>query len=505
MYLAHTLRIPFLLLVASTLASSGLVFPVVWYVAPIGLGLFFYVLLEARSWKRACVYGLMFGSIAGGSAISWFWDTLPLTWLKLASPSYAWWLVAISWGSVALVFGVVTACFAPVFRRALTIPYLNVIANALLFAVYEEARMWAFSLWTYAPRSLLGAHFSPAAFGYPLTENTFLLQVAEGGGLWYLNILVALGAGVIALGIRFFYKKIELPQLSLGAALILIILIYPLFSPYRENTPHDSVRLALVVSDIPINHPPNDPAAYLTLLKRIASSTPSVDIIALPEEDQLESAFPDEQTKKAEMQKIFGDRKVLIMGPRHTKAADEGNNVGLVFESEDGTVLARYAKRFMMPNGEYIPYTGYLAFSLRKDQGLDRYYTYVPDAKATSTPLAVVDFKSYRIGGLICSDILSPQLYRELGRDYGANVLVNIANHSWFHHSEILKNKLLQIAKVHAVQNRAYFFQAANGAPSYAIDPRGNIIGISPVRAKGVLFVDIPSHTSEYQSFIPVP
>jgi apolipoprotein N-acyltransferase len=107
------------------------------------------------------------------------------------------------------------------------------------------------------------------------------------------------------------------------------------------------------------------------------------------------------------------------------------------------------------------------------------------------TDLIAVPFKDSVVGGLVCSDFLSPVLNRELAHLHGATVLVNSANPAWFHDSRILYTKTIQVSKVHAVQNRAYYLQASNGSPSFAIDPTGKIIAETAWKETTVLPVDL--------------
>lgn len=482
------------LIVASILGSLGIMFGSWWFLTPLSLALFFATIESIRSTRTVLLYGFLFGYATGGAGIAWFWNTLPLSWLGLENANYAWWLVFISWAAVTAIFALVTAVWSPLFKKVLQVPYIGALLVAIVFALHEEARMWAFSILTYAPRGLLGPHFSPISFGYPLAENPYLLQLARDGGVAYLNTLVALiGSTLVLLAHRVKEKKYTYATV-LSSIVLISILALPLTYTKKEYK-GEVINLALVTTNVPINIGPNSNEEYLALLTRLASSTPALDVIILPEEDRMESAFTSEKERKDTLHALFPKRKVLIIGPRHTPAPEGGRNIAVVYENEQGEEVGRYAKRFLMPGGEYMPYMMTGVFSVRNDTGLHSYYKEIPDAPVPPTPLTSILFKGERFGTLICSDILSPVLYRELATKGGASILVNVANASWFHHSSLLEEKTLQIAKVHAVQNQTYFFQAANGTPSFSVAPDGTVFGYTPKKSTGVLYVTLAPNT----------
>ncbi len=106
--------------------------------------------------------------------------------------------------------------------------------------------------------------------------------------------------------------------------------------------------------------------------------------------------------------------------------------------------------------------------------------------------MPAVSLKGVKIGGLLCSDLLSPSLYPSLVREGSAEVLVNLANQFWFHNSRILYWKTLQLARVHAVQSRTPFVLANNAAPSFVLDRQGNVLVESRWGETSVLYASLP-------------
>ena len=108
------------------------------------------------------------------------------------------------------------------------------------------------------------------------------------------------------------------------------------------------------------------------------------------------------------------------------------------------------------------------------------------------TKVKAVPYKNAVIGSLLCSEILSPQLYRDLVKNQDANILINLSHTSWFNGSKSLFNKMKQMAKVHAVQNRTYFIQTSNGLPSFVLDYNGKTVMETNQGETKIIYIDIP-------------
>lgn len=483
------LRSLLILSAASVAAVLGITYAACWVLAPIGLMLFFYDLWTARSWKGAFWRGFVFGLATGGAGIWWFWDTLPLDWLGLAGSHNGWPFVLLSWGPVTIMFACVTAVMAIPLWKVRSLPYAS-LAAALLWAITEEARMWGFSILTYADRGLLGPHFSATSIGYPLAENPYLLQLAEGGGVFFLNGVTALIAlvGVAALR-RTGDRALHTDRIGASFALILILLV-PLVSGYQARA-YEPLVTALIATDIPVGTVGGE-NRFKEVLERAVAEVPDADLIVLPEEFRLNPPFTSADEKQAYFSGLFEGRDVLVVSGKHVPAhKSPGFDITLLFDDETGATRGTYVKRFLMPGGEYMPHAMLAVFKLAPDSGLSRYLNSIPQIAPERTELVAVPLGERVVGGLVCSDFLSPQLNRELAVRHGANVLVNSANPAWFHYSPSLYTKTLQVSKVHAVQNRAYYLQASNGAPAFAINPKGELVAESSWRQTSVTRVEI--------------
>lgn len=458
---------------AALIAGAGILFPIAWVLAPLGLALFFFCLIRAKSAGQAFLEGLVFGIATGGSGIWWFWDTLPLDWLGLSSSQVGFALVLLSWGPVTLMFGLVTAVGAVLMWKARRLP-LAALILALLWALIEQARMWGFAILTYADRGFMGAHFSSTSIGYPLAENPYLLQIASFGGVFALNLATALFAAVAAYALM----RDRSWRLIPAVPVLAVALLLPLFAPAPQAS-GPSFEAILGYSNIPVGtrNPPN---RFVEMLSEAATTSPEALLFVLPEERGYNPPFKSEEERRAVYRKLFGERDVLILSTVHVPAEPTGYNIALRYENGAGDLLGSYSKRFFMPGGEYMPHAMLAVFTLAPDSALSGFIGSLPTKAPPFTELMALPLAGHRVGALVCSDFLSPELNAELALTHGADVIVNSANPGWFHDSKTLYDKTLQISKVHAVRGRSYYLQSSNGAPAFAIDPYGKVIAESP-------------------------
>lgn len=488
--------------VASLCSAAGIIFPQLWWLALLGLGAFFSLFLKEKlSTPRALLYGLVFGSASGAAGTVWFWDTLPLTFLRIDNPSVQLIAVSMTWVYVALSLA------APVTLVGLGLNYLGrskcyPVVAAILWSATEVARMWSFALTTWGPKSLFGPHFSVAAVGHVLSENEALLRLAHPWGLDALNFFAAFAAALV---VWFFgtairsssARSIAYAQSLLVASIAIFVASTPM-SPQREEASR-SIRFALIHQNLSLESifDKSGQEEVLQELSVAATALPPVDVIVLPEELGLTTIFWSKEEYQSFVQRYFGGRDVLILNSRNELfPADERNEFPdakkLLYDSTITGELTRYIKQMLMPLGEYAPSFTRTFFSVIKDSQLQGYLDGISQqVMRVSESLPVAIFKGARIGGLLCSDLLSPQLYRSMVLAEQPHILINLANQFWFHGSKTLHWKTRQIARVHAAQNRLPLLIANNMAPSIIIDPLGRVVSESRWGDRGVMYFDL--------------
>ncbi len=136
----------------------------------------------------------------------------------------------------------------------------------------------------------------------------------------------------------------------------------------------------------------------------------------------------------------------------------------------DATLGGAYAKRVLMPFGEYVPFSDIFPF-LKDIVPIGEGFTVGPIIE----PMKLGDA---RIGMLICYEDLVSDLAREYNRK-GANVLLNITNDAWYGDSPASRQHDL-LARFRAVETRTYLLRSTNTGFTSVIDPFGKIIGSLP-------------------------
>jgi apolipoprotein N-acyltransferase len=493
------MRATLLLLTAVGSASLGIVVPTLWFSVFVGLAVFF-ALLRAHTPRAtvAALYGLLFGCATGGAGTIWFWDTLPLSFLGISDPHVQRIAVGMTWGFVAISLGL------PVMIGAVAIWVLRAsrwfpVITPILWVLTEIGRMWSFAITTWGTQSLFGPHFSSASIGYAITESSLLARLAYPFGIDALNLFVALVAACVAvapaLGRQ---REVRVPfALTFGCALLLFTASRSSISATPPADPN-KLRVAIISERIQDVRDLSTHRLLTETLAKVAAAKPPVDVIILPEEFSLTSIFWSKSEASKFLTTHFGEREVLILNTRNNVYPEDERNEEiepkkLVYDTTSRGEVGRYTKQMLMPLGEYAPAFTQTFFSLLDDPELHLYLQDVAAGPPHTDHLSVGEFHGVRLGGLLCSDMLSPHLYRSLARDHQADVLVNLSNHFWFHGSRALYWKTMQMARVHAIQNHAPLLVANNMAPSFALDSEGHRIAEASWGSRDVLYVDLPS------------
>ncbi len=459
------------------LACIGLVIPALSLLIIPATGFWFLGSQRAQGTTRAALGGLIFGLLAGIGGIWWMVDALPLSWLSIPEPlqiPFVSTVMAVTAFSLALPFA-----FGSCLVRILPLnAWYTPLSFGFLLAGVEVVRPFCFSLFFLAPGIPVNGHFSVAALGYVLMEIPFLSPLALTG---ITGLSVFLGA----LGALFAQLLVE-RSVPIKSSVLLVIILFTLHLALPSSQENESqLRIGLVNSYFPAGNFSN-PEEIIRLIK-VAGSGES-DVIVVPEGYGLAKFLTEEDRKKLYTD-AFGNRGGLIIDSSTVRDAT-GLHSRIVYWSTERGEIATQDKIFLAPIGEYFPPLIHRMLTFSGEEALLGYRAYTNPIRS-GTGLSTALFKGRVFGGLLCSELLSPWLYRELTHDHGAQVLVNLANNSWFHNSRLLHHRLIQIARVHAIQNNSYMLVSANGSPSFAIDPGGLIIAEGTWGSPGVVFATI--------------
>ncbi len=143
-----------------------------------------------------------------------------------------------------------------------------------------------------------------------------------------------------------------------------------------------------------------------------------------------------------------------------------------------GAGSGRYAKRRLVPFGEYVPFEGLL-------RGLIGFFD-LPMSHAVpgAARQALLKIGQERAAMAICYEVAYPGL---VGEDFpAADVLLTISNDAWFGGS-LGPHQHLQIAQMRALENGRYLLRATNTGLTAIADERGRIVSRLPQFEAGVL------------------
>ena len=160
--------------------------------------------------------------------------------------------------------------------------------------------------------------------------------------------------------------------------------------------------------------------------------------------------------------------------------------------SPEKLLTGQYAKRHLVPFGEYVPLKSLLFF-------LEKLVVGIGDFKPGQGPLTVqlpdsLDNVETSIGVPICFEIIFPDLVRRMAKE-GANFLVTLTNDAWFGDSAA-PYQHFSMAVFRAVENHLAVARAANTGISGFIGPAGHIIEQTPIFTQQAVTGAIPLRTS---------
>lgn len=147
----------------------------------------------------------------------------------------------------------------------------------------------------------------------------------------------------------------------------------------------------------------------------------------------------------------------------------------LVALNNRGEVVSEQSKRFMIPTGEYMPYSLIGAFkAIGQGHKLTEFNTtqkVIPGSKDETT----IEYEGQSFGALVCSGVLSLDEYARLS-EQGADVLINTASLSFLATNSRYNVLGQRAARFQAVSNNRPLIQASRSSRSYALNNQGQVL-----------------------------
>lgn len=475
----------------------------VWFLSFFALVPVFYFLYQKRLNLKKVFFGsFIFGFVFIGGVVSWFWQTLPLDWAGVENKTESILIVFLVWCFSSLVLSFFIALWGVVFFRFKRENLADIFLASFLWVLFEYLRSTFFSVFWAGKEALIGPHWSLGFLGYILSESKMLLPLAGVGGVYFLSWVV------IFFNILFF-KFLK----SKNKIMFLFLFLFLFFSVMdfdfsKDKTEKETFDVAVLNTYFPpffeISQKDffNRLVVLKDLLYKIKKDRENPDIIIFPEDSRFLTSL-DEKWRKNFFEEIFPNQEKMIIDSSRTEENGKIKSTLFYFNTKNG-IIQNYEKVFLMPGGEYLPYLiSFTSRFLGENEWLEDFHYSRGYSKGMGRILAG-ELRGVKFGALFCSEIMSPNLYRELTRN-DSRALINVASHGIFDDSPFLYKQILAMARVRAVENNRYFIRAANFTPSFIIDNKGQIIAISAqAQDKGVIIygkVEIIKNKSFYTRF----
>ena len=426
-----------------------------------------YNVSRAGTWRAAAGLGLAFGAAFFATALHWVFLTCRFAGMPLAAS-------VLAWGALALVLGAHWALFAAAGRVvAAGLPdAARPWAWALLWGAFEHASsrwtprfgvdLLAYTQWRHPSLIQLGALAGPHALGIlVMAVNAALAGVWERRSRAALGaLLAAAGAVVLAAGLGMAALAERPPSQAAGPS---VVILQPNVDQYRKW----DERFA---SDIR--------AAFEGLL---AAPVPKGALVVWPEsalpgwlDDPENAAWMVERARAAGAPMVVG--AVAEVGAKRHNAA--------VLVNPSGEAAGLYAKRRLVPFGEFVPLRGLLQPFIGILAELGDFDPGGADQPLFGTPLGATAVT-------LCYEAVFPRLTL-LDAARGARVFVNLTNDGWYKDTWAPAQHF-RANVFRAVEARSYVVRSANSGISGVIDPWGVVLASAPVMTQGRLDAALPA------------
>lgn len=427
----------------------------------------FFMLVPAVLWAyRAPAFKLFAWSVLGAQVVAWI---ALLAWLHNVT-----WLGLLAIGGlVGLLNGLwfLAAWWAvPRLRgQAVLTRVLVLFGLAGLWVVNEWLRGWIFG----------GFPWLPAAASQ--WQRPIMLQVAAYGGAWAVSfVVVLLNLGLAAFLHRLLFERgasRRSPEFMVSL-LVLVLSTFPLIGEMLGQQRVKFARFALVQPYIPQGEKwdPSRSREVLGIIeegnRRAALDHP--DVIVSPEAVVPWALYRDPNVRLWLESLSHRTGAQLLLGTAFTRLSPvDGEelwfNGAFVVDPRTGLQEPGYAKRKLVPFGEYVPLRPLLGWMEKiVDIGGD----FQPGFDARPLPVRAGG-GDVAVGTLICYEDIFPALARQSTRE-GAELLAVLTNNAWFGEGGAAYQHAAH-SVLRAVENRRPLLRVGNGGWSGWIDEYGHI------------------------------
>ncbi len=480
-----------MILIGSVLTAFTLIFPQVglleWLtMIPFCAGVYRLCEDDACTLKRAYGYGFLAVYAFYFVIYHWFVHLYPLDFVNLSNSASAV-VVAAGWFGLPILRAAVGGFVFLLFRL---LHRTGIFSRAPLVQPFALAALWAIFEWS-ATLTWAGVPWGRLCLGQ--IEVLPVLQSVSLFGSYFVSFLIVAVNGLLAYAIL--YGTRERLCGVLAVVLFSSNLLYGGAAMLLHREPTEPLRVAVIQGNMDSHDKWGGDAYYITteiygdLTRQAAAGGASLVVwpeTAIPYDLGYEGYrrdFVRELAKECDVGLVVGAFQY----------DDEGNYYNALFYVEpDGTFHEDfYAKRHLVPFGEYVPMRDVIMTLIPPLAELSALDNDVTAGEGT----ALFDTEWGKIGSLICFDSIYEQLTRDSVRD-GANLMVISSNDSWFYDSAAVYQHKSQ-GQLRAIESGRYVVRAANTGISTVVSPTGEILAWIDPLTKGYSIAEVEMRSQD--------
>lgn len=430
--------------------------PWLWWVALVGVWMFWTTLTKATSWRQVVIGSLIAGWLQFALVLWWGWSLYPLTFFTVpAAPSLL--LIAITVAMGWLPLGcarLMTAVALYRYRKwrwsPLLLPFFWLAGDMVAASLGAVVNVGPGTS-TFAPV------FSFGWLGYLSAEHALLLPAASLVGVYGLTVLyVAIVALIILLPTKYQWRRRGLIGVSifivLGSAVPAVPrqhepapIVVALETNYLQTTGLTGEELQLQID---------------SLMRAVTSAiTSGADVVVVPETVNISRAFAS-SSDALDYFANLGTKPVTVIDNSRVTTPDGNGYLRARYYDTGAMQVYELDKQYLVPNGEYVAYWLSTLLKLIDPELADRYtdavdYRPGPLARQTSLPNDIP-----RV--LFCFESINPLGVRQLANTGGPSYVVHPVSYGWFNEPHILWHQLDQMLQVNARFGGVTVYRAAN-------------------------------------------
>lgn len=468
------------------LLGVGFVLPHLWVVSLLGGAYFFWLLKAGASLQQVVLGAWLAWGVKSLLVTSWFWSTYPIEWLPLAPGSGQVFLIFLYWFTAAIWLGSGGALVALALWLVRKIPKVApdqvfFLAAPFLWVVGELCSAVVFSVFTLGPGGTINTFFSFGYLGYLLAESDLLLWFAKIAGVYSLSFLFVL-LSLLAFG--------ALKQVSYVryAFLCVLLILYgsSVTASVTETLPTTGERVVVVETSFPsrLALSVEGQEATRSALEEavVAALAVAPDHIILPEDVRFfDQSLPPNAAKR--LYTFFHGNPAASLLDTGRVETEAGAVLQAFFYNGPEQRVEQFQKRYLVPQGEYIPilYGGIL-----KLLGGPQLGEKIDGISYVVGPLTSQSAVAANLPGvLFCFESADPVgVQRLLKEREQVPFVAHPVSHSWFHEPQVLWHQFNVMLQVQAAWSGVYIVSAANQATSHVYTPAGGVL-TAPVIAAG--------------------